>query len=515
MRRVGWAVAAMTLGVVAPMLATGTPAALAQASRGPAVHAIVTFRPGTSLPVAVPSGHVLDTFAAVRAEVVSAPQTALTALSRDPAVLGISPDLRGHVTGFGRDNGTDGDGVLASRSVGGDAGEPWVGSGVTVALLDTGVNNTAAINRASGRLVDGVNVSTLSAGGTASTVGPFTDGYGHGTFLASLIAGGRVPGSGRLGIGIAPAAHVVVVKVADSNGVTSLEQVLAGLDWVATHASSIQVVNLSLAVDRPTAPAYGADPLTAAVEAVRAAGVLVVAAAGNTPGEVGDPGLDPQALTVGAADLDSRQPQVASFSGSGVVAGVTKPDVVAPGVHVLGVMSPGTVIAQQNPMAWDRDGLFRGSGTSEATAITSGVAAAYLSNHPGSSPLAVKTALRTDAQPLCSFGSGSLPGSGAGVVSLNVSRGNNGCGGWWSWWHHSPNPDPTGEASFNPVTWQANSWLGGAWIPWLASSWSASSWSASSWSASTWSASSWSASSWSASSWSASSWSDAGWRPAG
>jgi serine protease AprX len=501
--RVSWALTALALGVLAPLVANGSSAAAAQPATGPSVRAIVTFRPGTSLPVSVVGGKVLDTFSHVRAEYVSAPTSALRSLSLNPAVTGISPNWRGHVTGFRHEHGSAGDGVLAARSVGGDAGQPGVGAGVTVALLDTGVNNTAAINRSSGRLIDGINLAHLSAGGPALTVGPFRDGYGHGTFLASLIAGGPVPGSGNIGIGIAPAAHIVVVKVAGAKGTTSLLEVLAGLDWVATHASSIQVVNLSLAVDRPTAPLYGSDPLTAAVEAVRAAGVLVVAAVGNTPGEVGDPGMDPQALTVGAVNVDGWQPQVSSFAGSGVVAGVVKPDVVAPGEHVLGVMSPHTMIAIDNPTALQSDGLFLGSGTSEATAITSGVAAAYLSEHPGSTPLEVKTALRVDARPLCTWA------SGAGYVSMSPSRYVHGCG--YGGHRRGTPPDPTGEASFNPVVWQANSWLGGAWIPWLASSWSASSWSASSWSASSWSASSWSASSWSASSWSASSWSDEGW----
>jgi serine protease AprX len=371
-----------------------------------------------------------------------------------------------------------------------------------LALLDTGVNDTPALSRSSGRLIDGVDVSHLAATGVAGMVGPFTDGYGHGTFLASLIAGGQVPGSGHSAIGIAPAAHVVVVKVADASGQTNLLQVLAGLDWVATHHNSIQVVNLSLGIDRPTAPAYGSDPLTAAVEAVRAAGVLVVAAAGNTPGQVGDPGLDPRALTVGAANVDGWSPQVAPFSGSGVVDGVTKPDVVAPGMHVLGEMSPGTVIAQQNPGAWTRRGLFLGSGTSEATAITSGVAAAYLSERPGSSPLQVKTAIREAAQPVFSRG------AGAGLVSMSRD-------GRDRFGRHDRLADPSGEATFNSAQWQANSWLGGAWITQFASSWSASSWSASSWSASSWSGSSWFASSWSASSWSAGSWSDASWGPVG
>lgn len=509
-RRARWALTTVTLGVLAPLLATGATATAAHAATGPAVRAIVTVRPGTTMPLAVPGGRVLGSFSHVRAELVVAPQSALTALARNPAVTGIAPNWRGRVTGLRHWSGSRRDarnlGVLGPQSVGGDAGQPSTGAGVTVALLDTGVNNTAAINRASGRLVDGINLAKLSAGGAPVTVGPFKDGYGHGTFLASLIAGGPVPGSNGAGIGIAPAAHIMVVKVAGKRGRTSLLQVLAGLDWVATHASSIQIVNLSLAVQRPTAPAYGADPLNAAIEAVRAAGVLVVASVGNTPGQVGDPGMDPQALTVGALDLSGRRPQVASFSGGGVVAGVVKPDVVAAGAHVLGVMSPHTLIAKQNPTARQPDGLFLGSGTSESTAITSGVAAAYLADHPGSTPLVVKTAIRTGAQPLCSWG------SGAGMVTMNRSSDQRRCGRGWG---GGTSADPTGEAHFDSVSWLANSWLDGAWVAWLASSWSASSWSASSWSASSWSASSWSASSWSASSWSASSWSDAGWGPSG
>jgi serine protease AprX len=497
-QRARWAIAATTIGVMAPLLVAGSATAASASARGPMVRAIVAVRPGAPIPYPVPGGRVLDALPHVGAELVAAPAARLAALSRDPRVLGISPDWRGHVTGFRNGGGRRSPGVSATQAVGGNAGRPGVGAGVTVALLDTGVNDTPALNRASGRLVDGVDVSNLSAGGQALTTGQFTDGYGHGTFLASLIAGGPVPGSRGSAIGVAPAATIDVVKVADSTGQTSLLQVLAGLNWVADNANSIQVVNLSLGVDRPTDPLYGADPLTTAVEDVRAAGVLVVAAAGNTPGQVSDPGMDPKALTVGAADVSGWRPQVAAFSGSGMVDGVSKPDVVAPGVHILGEMSPNTLIAQQNPQAWTRGGLFLGSGTSEATAITSGAAAAYLSAHPGSSPLDVKTALREAALPLFDRR------AGTGLLSLS------GAAGGRFWWRRRL-PDPTGEATFDSSTWQANSWLGGIWASLFASSWSASSWSASSWSASSWSASSWSASSWSASSWSASSWSDEGW----
>jgi serine protease AprX len=509
MRRTGWLTVVATLMVTAPLLiasaaASASPVGKAPASASARQQIVVTVRPGTSLPLELPGARVMDTFSHVHAELVSVSRADIDSLMANHDVLGISPNRNGQVAGWGH-GGDDSDspGVLAPQAVGGDAGSRWAGAGVTVALLDTGVNDTPALNRSSGRLIDGVDTSGLLSGVPAATSGQFTDGYGHGTFLASLIAGGVVPGSHGLGVGVAPAAHVDVVKVADSQGQTSLVSVLAGLDWVATHASSIQVVNLSLAVDPPTAPAYGADPLNAAVEAVRAAGVLVVAAAGNTPDRVADPGMDPKALTVGSVAMTDGRPVVSAFSGSGVVAGVQKPDVVAPGEHVLGEMSPGSVIAQENPQAWDRDGLFRGSGTSEATAITSGAAAAYLSLHPHSTPIAVKTALRASATRLPN------PAAGAGMVSLSPQR------GYRSFTHHPGITDPTGEASFQPAGWQANSWLDGAWVSWLASSWSASSWSASSWSASSWSASSWSASSWSASSWSASSWSGSSWADAG
>jgi serine protease AprX len=391
---------------------------------------------------------------------------------------------------------------------------PRTGHHVNVALLDTGVSDTPALNRASGRITDGVDVSQLANGGDARTDGTFTDGFGHGTFLASLIAGGRVPGSGLRAIGVAPSARIVVVKVADSGGNTSLSQVLAGLDWVASHARAIQVVNLALAVDRPTGDLYGADPLNAAIEHVRSKGVVVVAAAGNQPGEVGDPGLDPQALTVGAADVSGRDPVVAPFSGSGDVDGVQKPDVVAPGVHVLGVMPAGSEIATQNPDGLQPNGLFRGSGTSEATAITTGVVAAYLSTNRHADPLQVKSAVRRAAR--------DMSGDGAGAGLVRMVRGHGGRG----------SAEAAGEAGFDGKAWQANAWTGvdgwqsqlesmwsaDAWdattwsaTTWSATTWSSSKWSATTWSATTWSATTWSATTWSATTWSATSWSDYGW----
>jgi serine protease AprX len=469
-----------------------TPAAAATSAHEHSVRAVVVVRPGVALPLAVPGGHVTTVLRNVGAEVVSAPMSALRALAADPRVAGMTPDRAGRVSGD--TSKSTGNGVLAAKLLGGAAGKSGTGAHVNVALLDTGVSDTAALSRASGRITDGVDVSSLAAGGAARTSGQFLDGYGHGTFLASLIAGGKVAGSDGRGVGVAPSARIVVVKVADAKGNTSLSQVLAGLDWVAAHAQAIQVVNLALAVDRPTAPAYGADPLTAAVEHVRAAGVVVVAAAGNKAGQVGDPGLDPQSLTVGAFTVDKGRPSVAPFSGSGVVAGVSKPDVVAPGVHVLGVINASSEVARTNPQGWAGHGMFKGSGTSEATAVTSGVVAAYLSKHPHSTPAQVKAAARADATPLHD------KRAGAGALTMA----------------HSVVPHVTpaavGESGFNAGSWNRNAWTGvPGWQTQLASMWSGPAWSAVTWSAVTWSAVTWSSSSWSAVSWSAVSWSAVSW----
>ncbi len=357
--------------------------------------------------------------------------------------------------------------VRAAAGLGGSAGRPGAGAGVRVAVVDTGVTDTPGLTRRSGRLVDAVDTSA------SPRKGPLEDGYGHGTFLASVIAGGPAEGAQSEPVGVAPGATVLVVRVAQPDGTTRLSQVLAGLDWVAGHADQVDVANLSLSYTRP-GTAYGADPLTDAVEAVRDAGVTVVVSAGNDPSLVGDPGFTPRALTVGAADLTAAQVQVAPFSGSDVVAGVQKPDLVASGVGVLGVLPPSSVLAQENPKARVSGRLWRGSGTSQAAAVTSGAVALLLQQHPQASPAQVKAALRRAAAPLAG------DRDGAGLLRLDAVAGDAADDPAYG----PGSGDPTGEGGFDANSWSANSWS--------ANSWSANSWSANSWSANSWSANSWS-----------------------
>lgn len=397
---------------------------------------------------------VLHHLPSLDALVVAGPRTAAARATRAPGVRAVVPDVAVAFTGGSSDRPA----VRAAEGVGGRAGRPGAGAGVRVAVVDTGVSDTPGLDRRSGRLVDAFDAAR------DSRRGPLDDGYGHGTFLASLIAGGPAEGAKGEPVGVAPAATVLVVRVAQPDGTTSLSQVLRGLDWVAGHADQVDVANLSLSYVRP-GDGYGPDPLTDAVERVRDRGVSVVVSAGNDPSLVGDPGFTPRALTVGAADLTEGAATVAPFSGSDTVAGVAKPDLVASGVAVLGVLPSSSVLARQNPQARAAGRLWRGSGTSQATAVTSGAVALLLQSAPSADPAQVKAALRRAADPLA--------GDRDGAGLLRLGRATDEAA-------DEPALGPaTGEDGFDRATWDANSWS--------ANSWSANSWSANSWSAGSWS----------------------------
>ncbi len=469
---------------LAALAVAGTPVVTAL----PVLQAVVSFH-GPA--VMAPGVEVVSTLAGLDVQVVRGDAPSLYRLAHARGVRGLALDVAVELTS-GSDTDSDSDSsdkvtaVRASDGLASPAGDPGAGAGVRVAVIDTGVSDTAALNRASGRLVDAVDTST----GAVRTGGRYDDGYGHGTFMANLVAGGELPGS-QGAIGIAPGATVLVVRVAEADGSTSLVRVLAALDWLKGHAAEVDVANLSLSARRPF-KVYGADPLTDAVEAVRDAGVSVVVSAGNKRNQLGDPGFDPKVITVGAADLDRSRVRVATFSGSGTVAGVAKPDVVANGVHVLGLLPEDSVLAQSAGTVRLDNGMFRGTGTSQSAAVTSGLAALLLNAHPSATPAQVKASLRCAATDL----RGERDGAGLVRTTSTLCAGPDGQA-------LDGSGDLTGEADFDASSWGASSWG--------ASSWGASSWGASSWGASSWGASSWGASSWGASSWAASSWAGSAW----
>ena len=474
-----------------------SPAAAHSSDQSP-VRAIVSLTSDASAGV-LRGVHVVSELPHLGMVVVTGTADALLALRGRRGVRGVTPNYKLRPTSRedkpssedkpsredkqGRDNNASRDSVFAGDRLSGRVATAGAGAGVTVAVVDTGISDTPALNRASGRLHDGLDVSGTDA---------FTDGFGHGTFMANLVAGDVAPGSGQNTLGVAPAADVVNVKVADGNGDTSLDQVLAAFSWVDYFADRIDIVEFAFSGDRP-GPTFGPDPLTDAVERLRGDGVLVVVPAGNVSGELGDPGFDPYALTVGAADTRRSAPlQVAGFSGYGNVYGVTKPDVVASGVGVLSLLPADSLIAQQNPQALQPNGLYRGSGTSQATAITAGLAATILADNPEATPADLKTTLRSTARRIDGAGSGrGLVRVPERLFTANTpGRRNAG----------------TGEADLDVAAWLANSWLAGAWVEGNSAAWDAQRWTQDSWGGQRWAAQRWAGDAWQGQRWTAQMW---------
>lgn len=267
------------------------------------------------------------------------------------------------------------------------------GEGVGIAFIDTGIR---AVDDLSGRVVGGIDL-TVEADGY--------DRYGHGTFLAGIAAGNGKLSRGEHA-GVAPAANVIPVKIAGANGAADVSQALAALQWVVSFKADydIEVLNLSFGTDSNQSQLV--DPLNYAVEKAWEAGIVVVVAAANlgpNSKTIMKPGDDPLVITVGATDSNGTVVRaddiVADFSSRGPTAanGYLKPDLVAPGAHLIGLRAPGSTIDSANSHARVDRYYFRGSGTSFSTAAVSGAVALLKQMHPDWTPDQVKGALTSTA----------------------------------------------------------------------------------------------------------------------
>ncbi len=279
---------------------------------------------------------------------------------------------------------------------------PATGAGVGVAVIDTGIDGTLPDFRAD----DGSSrvIATAVTNPQATTV---TDTYGHGTDVAGLIAGNGAnrsagdPLRGRYA-GVAPEANLIAIKAADDQGNSTVLDVLYGIQFAIDHQwqYNIRVINLSL--DSTTPESYKIDPLDAAVEAAWFRGIVIVAAAGNRGGASSAvdyaPANDPFVITVGASDEHGqRNPAldtVASWSSRGLTQdGFRKPDVYAPGAHIVSVLAPHSYFAGACSSCIVSGQYIRTSGTSMAAPMISGVVADLLELYPYWTPNQVKGAL--------------------------------------------------------------------------------------------------------------------------
>ncbi|MGH9283033.1 MAG: S8 family serine peptidase, partial [Acidimicrobiales bacterium] len=292
----GGSVIALLLALVLALVAAGSGISPAAASTALVEVVVQESNPtSTAAEQAVESrgGHVGRQLAIVDGFAAAIPAAQLDSLRAAPGVKNVTANRPVKLSGqYGENSGVASavytDAVRASATW----NKGYTGEGVGVALIDTGVNATGDL---AGKVLHAVDFTAEQDN---------VDSFGHGTFVAGLIAGQGTASDGGVR-GVAPGAHLVSVKIAGADGSTDLYRLLAAMEWVATYkdAFGIRVVNLSLGT--ASDQSYLTDPVNLAVERVWNSGIVVVTAAGNSgPGlkTISKPGDDPLVITVGAAD---------------------------------------------------------------------------------------------------------------------------------------------------------------------------------------------------------------------
>ncbi|MCU1602545.1 MAG: aprX, partial [Frankiales bacterium] len=516
---------------------------------------IVSGAPGAdglvSKAVRVAGGTHLRALGIVHGVAADVPADSLAALARSAGVVAVTANRAVRFASENWDTSTQSASSYAWTS---QATSTWTqtgtrGAGVGVAVLDTGVSDVGDLT---GRVMHGPDFS----GENNNAV----DSFGHGTVMAGIIAGsGAANGALHPRTGVAPDVNIIAVKAAGRNGATDVSTILTALTWIGAFKDTynIRVLNLSWGVASTQDPVI--DPLNYAVERLWGMGVTVIAAAGNSgpnAGTILKPGDDPLVVTVGAYDdhgtSAGSDDTVPAWSSQGPTAQLRmKPDLVAPGRTLVSTRSPGSLVEEDNPQALIGSAYIKGSGTSEATAVTSGAAALLIAAHPTWTPDQVKYALTSTAtrisgtavtlqgngrlqtrsasnasvamvapQVPVALGGGSLEASrGASAVLstscggvtwlLNDDRGNF-CGQWID-------PTYTGNA-WTGNAWTGNAWTGNAWTAvgytgnaWTGNAWTGNAWTSISYTGNAWTGNAWTGSTWSGNAWTGNAWTGNAW----
>ena len=302
------------------------------------------------------------------------------------------------------------------------------GSGIGIAVLDTGLWKHSGIkNDSAGNFRIKAVYNSITDKVAANPMSG-DDPAGHGSHVASIAVSSLMTSDSNARYnGVAPGAHLVSVQAFDEDGHGTYADVIRAIDWIVANRKKhkIRVLNASFSAEPRSY--YWDDPINQAIMVAWQKEILVVAAAGNygpDPMTIGVPGNNPYVLTVGAmtdnfTPADGSDDELASFSSAGpTVEGFVKPEVVAPGGHMRGLVHSNSTLANAYPEYYDGD-YFEMSGTSQAAAVVSGVAALVIQAEPWHSVDDIKCRIMSAARPAVNA-DGSLAYSvfqqGAGMV---------------------------------------------------------------------------------------------------
>ncbi|MFL6074236.1 MAG: S8 family serine peptidase [Mycobacteriales bacterium] len=275
----------------------------------------------------------------------------------------------------------------------------YTGAGVPVAILDTGYDTghpdlTAAVATSEDFTGEGIQ-----------------DQVGHGTHVASIVAGSGAASDGKYK-GVAPGARLAIGKVCTWDGCLD-SWLLAGMRWAAVDQHA-KVVNMSLGCSPNFCQADGSGPLDQAVNTLTAqTGTLFVVSAGNdgTNAQVSTPATADAALAVASV---TKQDALSDFSSRGPRTGddALKPDVAAPGQDIVAARAAGSDIGQ--PVG---DHYQRLSGTSMAAPHVTGAAAILAQEHPDWTAARLKSVLMSTSKPIAG-----ADAYGVGAGRIDVAR---------------------------------------------------------------------------------------------
>ena len=306
------------------------------------------------------------------------------------------------------------------------------GTGITIAFVDTGVQrsltNLTKNQDGNHRLLVQYNAITDEIETKPK------DKNGHGSHVASITLASDFKDNKQSFTSIAPNANLVSIKAFDKHGHGSYADVIRALDWVLRHKDIFDIRVLNLSFSAEPSSFYWEDPINQAVMKAWQAGVVVITSAGNSGPEamtIGVPGNTPYVITVGAASNNETSSNFADdsltgFSAAGpTVEGFVKPDLVAPGSRILGLMKHRTKLGRNHGDNFVAKQHFAMSGTSQSTAIVTGVAALLLQQEPTLTPDEIKCRLIDGARPAI-YANGELAYSlfqqGAGMVNASDSN---------------------------------------------------------------------------------------------
>ena len=251
------------------------------------------------------------------------------------------------------------------------------GTGITVAVLDTGVDYNHQ------ELLDSI------AGGKSfvSYTTSYYDDHGHGTHVSGIITANGVVANAK---GVAPGASVWMAKVCDASGSCYTSDIATAIDYVVngpdgspnTGDEPAKIMSISLGGGGTRATNCDGDYLASKVNWAVSNGVTVVVAAGNTGGIVSSPGCASGAISVGAVDKNDVR---SSWSGSGLAL-----KIVAPGVSIYSSLPSNTYAS------W--------SGTSMATPHVAATVALMRHVNPSLTDSQIKSILYSTAKDLGSVG---------------------------------------------------------------------------------------------------------------